>query len=161
MTTDPAAGRIRAFAVKAIAPERLPPGATRLLAVGWATVDLDRAVGELADVLGVLETGFVVAAGSAALGAQCRIVGQPIVDDVRLAVLEPSTEGRLAAALARWDEGPLVAWYTTADGPAVAASDARGAVLPGPFGLERLVGGDPLTGPHRLVVVTGTGTMPP
>ena len=27
--------------------------------------------------------------------------------DVALVVIEPATEGRLAAALARWDEGPL------------------------------------------------------
>jgi len=36
------------------------------------------------------------------------------------------------------------------------ASAASGRV--GPFGPERLVGGDPLTGPHRLLV-DGPGTI--
>ena len=118
-------------------------------------MELDRAIAQLAGVLGVPETAFVDAAGSAALGAHCRIAREPVIDGLRLAILEPSTEGRLAAALARWDEGPLVAWYATST-----PVDGQRAVLPGPFGPERLVGGDPLTGPHRLVVVTGTGTIP-
>jgi hypothetical protein len=152
---DSVADAMRMFAAASIAPGRLPPGAEGLHAVGWATVELERAVAQLARVLGVPETAFVDAPGSAALGAHCRIAREPIVDDLRLAILEPSTEGRLAAALARWDEGPLVAWYAT-----TTPLDGRRPVLPGPFGPERLVGGDPLTGPHRLVVVTGTGTMP-
>ena len=151
---DSVADVLRMFAAAANTPGRLPSGARGLHAIGWATVELDRAVAQLAAVLGVPETAFDVAPGSAALGAHCRIAREPVVDDLRLAVLEPSTEGRLAAALARWDEGPLVGWY------AATAPDATRGVLPGPFGPERLGGGDPLTGPHRLVVVTGTGTMP-
>ena len=93
------------FAATSVAPGRLPPGAGRLHAVGWATVELERAIAQLAGVLGVPETAFVDAAGSAALGAHCRIAREPVIDGLRLAVLEPSTEGRLAATLARWDEG--------------------------------------------------------
>jgi hypothetical protein len=118
-------------------------------------VELERAVAQLALVLGIPETAFVDAPGSGAIGAHCRVAREAVLDDVYLAILEPSTEGRLAAALARWDEGPLVAWYTT-----TTRLDGQRVVLPGPFGPERLVGGDPLTGPHRLVVTTGTGTMP-
>ena len=154
MTTGSAADRIRASASEAVAAGRMPDGATRLLAIGWATVELDRAVVELA---GVLAAPPIHAVASIALGAHCRIASFPLEDgtDLGLAILEPSSEGRLAAALARWDEGPLVAWY------AVTTLEGSTQVHPGPFGPERLVAGDPLTGPHRLVVVTGPGTIPP
>jgi len=161
---DGAAERIRAFAADAVSAARLPDGAGRLVAVGWATVETDRAVGELADALGIAPTSFQAAPPSAALGASCLVLDVPLPGDVALAVLEPATEGRIAAGLARWDEGPLVAWYAAAEpepdgvGPAsvTGASVASGRV--GPFGPERLVGRDPLTGPHRLVV-DGPGTI--
>ncbi|MFL5644726.1 MAG: hypothetical protein ACJ78L_05205 [Chloroflexota bacterium] len=142
--------RIRAFAAEARSDERMPPGAGRLIAVGWGTVETDRAVGELAASLGIARTSFRTAGGSGALGASC-VVAETLLDgDVALAVLEPATEGRIAAALARWDEGPLVAWYATESG----TPGARG-----PFGAERVVAGDPLTGPHRLLVGHAPGTI--
>jgi len=163
---DGAAERIRAFAADAVSAARLPDGAGRLVAVGWATVETDRAVDELADALGIAPTSFHAALPSAALGASCLVLDVPLPGDVALAVLEPATEGRIAAGLARWDEGPLVAWYAAAepesepDGVDVATvpgvSAASGRV--GPFGPERLVGRDPLTGPHRLLV-DGPGTI--
>jgi hypothetical protein len=167
---DAAAERIRAFAADAVSAARLPDGAGRLIAVGWATVETDRAVGELADALGIAPTSFRAAPPSAALGASCLVLDVPLPGDVALAVVEPATEGRIAAGLARWDEGPLVAWYAATaepesepDGLAVptvpgasATSTASGRV--GPFGPERLVVGDPLTGPHRLLV-DGPGTI--
>ena len=153
------ADRIRVFAADAVSPARLPDGAGRLVAVGWATVEIERAVRHLATELNVDAAIFVEGAGSAAVGGRCVVADGILAGDLSLAVLEPSTEGRTAAGLARWDEGPLVAWY------AITASDARSLDsgrpwLPGPFGPERLVGGDPLTGPHRLLVVVGTGTIP-
>jgi len=153
--TDWAVDRIRAFASEALSPGRLPMGATGLRAVGWATVDTDRAVAQLASLLGIGEDAFNAAPGSAALGALCRIAATgPVAGGIVLAVIEPATEGRLAAALARWDEGPVAAWYAT-----VAAPDDAGTGLPGPFGRERIVGGDPLTGPHRLLVQSPAGTI--
>ena len=153
---DLAVDRIRAFAAEAGSAARLPSAATGLRAVGWATVDTERAVGHLAFQLGIGEEEFRTAPGSAVLGAQCRVVlaFRPIVGGVTLAVIEPATEGRLAAALARWDEGPVVAWYTTP-----ATLDAAGTWLPGPFGQERIVRGDGLTGPHRLLVASAAGTI--
>lgn len=154
--TDSAADRIRAFAAEALSAVRRPAGATGLCAVGWATVDSDRAVAELAALFGIGEETFVAAPGSAALGAQCRIAAAAglVAGDVMLAVIEPATEGRLAAALARWDEGPVAAWYATAR-----ASDTSTDGRPGPFGQERIVAGDPLTGPHRLLVISSAGTI--
>jgi hypothetical protein len=156
------ADRIRAFAAAAVSEARLPAGAGRLVAVGWATVDTDRAIVELATALGVSTTSFRAASPSVALGASCLVADAALTGgDVALAVIEPATEGRIAAGLARWDEGPLVAWYAAAGrgSSADAGVPAPFAGAPGPFGRERLVGGDPLTGPHRLLVDGGPGTI--
>lgn len=107
------------------AGDRAPAGAT-LVGVGWATVELERASREL----GLAVTD---APDDLALGARCRSGmgdhGTPVI------LLEPSTEGRLAASLARLGEGPHVTWWdvdesggTTLLGP-----------LPGPLGPARLV----------------------
>ena len=159
---DGAAERIRAFATEAVTAARVPDGAGRLVAVGWATVETERAIGQLADALGIAATSFRAAPPSAALGASCLVLDMPLPGDVALAVLEPATEGRIAAGLARWDEGPLVAWYAVAEpgsGGGTPASVAVASGPLGPFGPERLVGRDPLTGPHRLLVVDGPGTI--
>jgi hypothetical protein len=154
---DRAGDRIRTFATEAVSAERLPTGATGLIAVGWATVDTDRAVRQLANAFGIAEDAFVAGPVSAALGARCSIaMAGREVGDIALVVIEPAAEGRLAAALARWDEGPVAAWYATADEP---VSTRPG--LPGPFGREWIVGADPLTGPHRLLVVSPPGTIAP
>jgi len=151
--------RIRAFAAEAVSAAPLPDGAGgRLVAVGWATVELERAVAQLAAAFDATPAIFVDAAGSAALGARCLVADGVLDDALLLAVLEPSTEGRTAAGLARWDEGPLVTWYAASSAPNQ-ASEPGHPWLPGPFGPERLVGGDPLTGPHRLLVRVGTGTI--
>jgi hypothetical protein len=158
---DGAAERIRAFATEAVSAARLPDGAGRLIAVGWATVETDRAIGELAGALGIAVTSFRAAPPSAALGASCLVLDVPLPGGVALAVLEPATEGRIAAGLARWDEGPLVAWYAAAElepGTVGLATVPGASGRLGPFGPERLVGGDPLTGPHRLLV-DGPGTI--
>ena len=155
MTAD-IADRIRAFAADALSPSRQPDRATALVAVGWATVELERAVPQLAAALGVDPAIFVAAAESVALGARGLIATGILDGGLSLVAIEPSTEGRTAAALARWDEGPVVAWYaaTSEDGPA-----ADRHWHDGPVGPERLVTGDPLTGPHRLLVEVETGTI--
>ena len=118
-----------------------------VIAVGWATVDLERAAAGLEEH-GPFEPG----ADEAILGARCAL-GRPAA--VRLAILEPITEGRLAATLARHDEGPAVLW--------VAGSPPHGRHLStpadGPFGRELLVLGAPLGGRHLLVVEHPAGTI--
>lgn len=72
-----------------------------ILAIGWATVDLERSAAELADI------AFEFAHDDEALGARA-LIGHP--GRVGLVLLEPSTEGRLAATLARNGEGLAVVY---------------------------------------------------
>lgn len=143
----------------------------RPVAVGWATVELERAERELCAALGLSADDFDPAASSIALGARCRIAPGVLGDALALALLEPETEGRLAATLARLGEGPAVVWLV-AEGrearDAVAATDEAWATLrssgvitaavrPGPLGPERLVLGGPIHGPHHLLVALRVG----
>ena len=112
-------------------------GAPRLVAIGWATVDLERTVAELG-TLDARPTDHDDLLGARAL----RMDAGPVT----LLLLEPSTEGRLAAALARRGEG-MVALYVAADGPLdgralrPTAAGLPGRLLPqphpwGPFVIE-------------------------
>ncbi len=129
-----------------------------ILAVGWATVELDRAGIELASVL-LPGTSFQPGRPSEHLGARCRLgwVAPAFVGDLAAIVvlLEASTEGRLAATLARHGEGWCATWQSSA-----ASDESAGARLSvvknGPIGLERLFLGDPVSGSHRLVVEAAT-----
>ena len=127
------------------------------VAVGWATVELDRAVAELAAALQIPSARFVDAPGSVSLGARCLVAGRVLRAGVSLALLEPETEARLAATLARHDEGPVALWLAVGDLTAAAATLHR-AGRPisqpqvGPFGPERLLLDGPIHGPHRLLV---------
>jgi len=154
---DAAGTRIAAALAAAADPSRVPAGAIAPHAVGWGTVDMDRAVLDLAGDLGIAPEAFVDGVACQALGARCRVAERVLLGGLSLAMLEPATEGRLAATLARLGEGPAVVWYATD-----AASDA-GPIpwRPGPFGLERLVPGDPVHGPHRLLIRPGAGTIAP
>lgn len=127
----------------------LPDVSPGTIALGWATVELDRAGRELAALL-VADTTFVDGPASEILGVRTRLGRLRIADgrDIWLALLEPNTEGRLAATLARSGEGWAATWATQTLGRPTRLSAGR----PGPFGFERLVLGDPPAGPHRLVV---------
>jgi hypothetical protein len=149
----------------------IPSLVVRPLAIGWATVDLDRATGELAASLGLPgDYPFRAAARSAILGGTCRLAPGVLPDGGSLVVLEPDTEGRLAASLARFDEGPLAAWLVAearAPGDALEVLRRAGLTLSaeggGPFGHERLVV-DRLaraTGRHRFLVIGPAGTIRP
>jgi hypothetical protein len=127
---------------------------TRVVA-GWATVELDRAVLEVPAQLRATRglSSTEPAPDDRVLGARCRLLQFPAGGDVLL--FEPSTEGRLAAALARHGEG-IVALYLVADsGAAERARQAGlrlGAEGKGPFGAERLVLAGPRDGPFLLLV---------
>jgi hypothetical protein len=143
--------------------------AGRPVAVGWATVELDRAAVELGTELGIGVERFIDAHATVALGARCRVARGCLPDGCSLVLLEPSTEGRLAASLARSGEGPVAVWLAVADlASAVAALRPAGiettAERAGPLGAERLVLDGPIqgriNGPYRLLVEPA-GTIGP
>jgi len=155
--SGPSLDRIRAAALAAADQAAGPAGNVRPFALGWATVDLDRAASKLARDPGFSPAAFVDRTGSEALGASCRVADGVVPGGLSLAILEPATEGRLAATLARFGEGPTVVWYRTDEGVPSEASTPRA----GPFGPEWLVSGAPVHGPHRFLIRPGAGTIPP
>lgn len=94
------------------------------LAVAYATIDADRAAAGLAPAP-ISERPRDTRLGARVLVAAAR--------PVPVALLEPDTEGRLAAMLARHGEGPVGAYLVRA------GRDARGTPDDGPFGPQRLV----------------------
>lgn len=147
-----------------------PPGGGEdaplvLAGIGWATVELDRAEAELGPWLAEAHghdddtaTGSAPAVPDPHLGAVSRVRSSGGLPGERFVLLEPATEGRLAASLARDGEGPCALYLRPAVGLASWASDARnrgvelGALRPGPLGRARLVLGGPVAGPHLLLV---------
>jgi hypothetical protein len=139
------------------------PPDTRLLAIGWSTVETERAEREFG-------VAFDDAPSDAWLGARCRVAGSAFA--VPLVLVEPATEGRLAASLARLGEGPVVAWYepvAIAGSAGAGAADtahagaperARAGASSGPFGPETPLRSDQGEGRFRFLVGTRTGTMP-
>jgi hypothetical protein len=117
------------------------------VAIGWATVELDRAAGQLFPLLPAGAT-FHAADGSVALGARCRVADAVRPDWPVIVLLEPDTEGRLAATLARSGEGWVAEWSRA---PSIAGVPVS-PVLGGPLGPERLRLGDPVHGPHHLLL---------
>lgn len=126
----------------------LPAEADEALAVGWATVELDRAAVELAHLLQPGST-FREAPSSVTLGARCRVGSAAQPWGFRIILLEPETEGRLAATLARAGEGWVASWYLD-PGPGFRRRHSSVA-RPGPLGKERLLFEGP-EGAHRLLV---------
>ena len=140
----------RLVAPAAVPGARSPePLADPLLAIGWATVELDRAASDFGG-------GFADAPQDELLGAFVRMRGP-------LLLLEPSTEGRLAATLARHGEGPA-ALYVRAPGgdlgAGVARATERGARFSlratGPLGPSVLLLGGSAWGPHAILVGSAT-----
>ena len=127
-----------------------------LAGVGWATVDLDRADADLGQWL-----GEPVAARRTAdphLGAAARVRAGGGLPGERFVLLEPSTEGRVAASLARDGEGPCALYLRPSAGLTAWSREARtrgvhlGVRRLGPLGASVLVLGGPASGPHLLLV---------
>ena len=157
MTANGTLDRVGALLAAVAGAETVRAIAGRPIALGWATVELDRAAVELGAALGIPAERFLGAAESAALGARCRVARGVLPEGHSLVLLEPATEGLLAATLARSDEGPAAVWLAVTDLASAIATlrvagvdtSAEGA---GPFGPERLVLDGPTRGPHRLAV---------
>ena len=151
------AGESLRATLAALAADAPPAPASRLHALGWATVELDRAERELTADLGLAPAAFIEAPDSGVLGARCRVALDTLPGRVALVILEPATEGRLSAALARHGEAPLAAWFVLAAGAdgAKPSSTARG-----PFGPERIAPDGSISGLRRLLVDVEAGTIP-
>ncbi len=83
-----------------------------VLAIGWATVDIERTLADLAAV----EPGAAsepVLDVEPALGARAARLR---ADSIEIVILEPITEGRLAAFLARHGEGMAVRYVEDGSG---------------------------------------------
>ena len=111
---------------------------------GWATVELDRAEPHVRGLLGG-DLQFSDTPRSALLGARCRRAAT--TDGEWIVLLEPDTEGRLAAFLARHGEGWAVTWEP---------GRATGSGVAGPLGPELLARDQPVRGPFRLILTTAT-----
>jgi hypothetical protein len=159
MSGDPLADLLAAAeAIRADAGERDPWLLELPVAgIGWATVELDRAERELA-ALG----SFAAAARDENLGAAARRTRLAGRTQATAALLEPDTEGLLAAALARFGEGVRALYLGPLDRADVDDTPNLGPSRPGPLGPARLVIGRPRWGPHVLVLagVTRHGRGP-
>jgi hypothetical protein len=132
------------------APSPSTADAVVLHALGWGTVELDRAEAELEPWLGPRAPG-PAERRDPHLGARVVLRRASGLPGSWTALLEPSTEGRTAASLARDGEGPIALYLRPAGG--IGGWAAQAAPLDGPFGPQLLLSGG-LTGPH-LVVTEG------
>jgi hypothetical protein len=137
----------------------------RFLALGWATVDLDRVAAAWAGVRWAAAPRDSLVGARALLGGPdttgrdatgAGIVPQGLT--VTTLLLEPDTEGRLAAALARHGEGPAVL-YIGLRAVALARARTRLARLrvpvsagPGPFGPGIAIAGTPAWSPTLIIL---------
>jgi hypothetical protein len=126
-----------------------PRDAPDVAAVGWATVDLERAAA------GFPELRFASATDEPLLRGRAMVAA--VTPGLSLALLEPVTEGRLAASLARHGEGPVALYLRLVGGPSASDPGPLGApgmsrIVDGPFGPEALQLGGPAYGPHLLAV---------
>ncbi len=135
------------------------PGAPLVLAgIAWATVELDRAEAELDPWLAPPAGGDGPGHPDPHLGAHTRLRRSPALSAGTLVLAEPSTEGRLAASLARDGEGPCALYVRPATGLDgwIPAARARGITVSarrrGPLGTAVILPGTAIAGPHILVV---------
>jgi hypothetical protein len=125
-----------------------------LLGFGWSTVELDRTEDELSMWLG--DRPADADGADEHLGARTRLRESGGLPGEWTVLLEPTTEGRAAASLARDGEGPCVIYLAPAAGldAWVAAARERGVTVgggrEGPFGEQVILAGAP-TGPHVIV----------
>lgn len=160
MTADPA-GLVESLLTAAGLDPRRPmlgPIEVRPVAVGWATVDLERAAKELAAPQG---RTVRPAEADTLLGAAVELVvpgDRTPPPGPALVLLEPTTEGRLAGALARRGEGAAVLYLAPIDvdsrsGPErLAAAGIRTRLGRGPFGDAALILGRRAAEPLLVLV---------
>ena len=126
-------------------------GAT-LVAIGWATVEIERGEKELEAAVGA-GGSWVDAPRDALLGARAAIYRLGEVVGPLLVLLEPDTEGRLAASLARHGEG-VAAVYVTARPGSVLERGSFGIPAGGPLGRGQCLAVGRLGEPSIVVLET-------
>lgn len=140
-----------------------------IVGIGWATVELERAAEELSAAFvraGMPQPAWVPAPRDDLLGATAWVSHEwwPTWgndDPPAVVLLEPDTEGRLAATLARHGQG-VGAIYVRArpsDPPTRIDPVRIGRPLPGPLGRGRLVLARPTWGPHVVVLDRAPRTL--
>jgi len=131
----------------------------RTVAEIWATVDLERSLAEFrtASITTILVGAAMLdTVDEPLLGARVLLVST--ADGSRVALAEPSTEGRLAAALARNGEGHIGTYVEVpvdlerVGARAAAARVALSRPETGPFGRSILVVPDKPSGQHLILV---------
>ena len=124
-----------------------------LVGIGWATVELERAAAELWEAFGTAglpDPEWEPALPDGLLGATAW-VEHGDVERPAIVLLEPDTESRLAATLARFGEG-VAAVYLQPAGDQGVESSRVGTPSTGPLGTSRIVLAGPTWGPHVIVV---------
>jgi hypothetical protein len=123
-------------------------GTVHLAAVGWATVELDRAAASLSAELG---TSFEPTNRDALLGASVR---RSTSNEPGILLLEPDTEGCLSGALAKHGEGPVALYLLV---PILQQLPATLSIKAGsgPLGPARLVLSGQPWGPFLILVEQG------
>jgi hypothetical protein len=122
-------------------PKVSEAAAIDVAAVGWGTVELDRAARELGG-------DWAAAPADRLLGASVR---RSVNRRPEILLLEPDTEGRLAGALARYGEGPVALYLRVPDLDQIANGLATRPGH-GPLGRQRLFLDGPPAGPFVLLV---------
>jgi hypothetical protein len=124
-----------------------------IVALGWATVDIDAVRRRIEADAGF--GAFVAATRDEHLGARAVVhrPGEPSDEPIEV-LLEPDTEGRLAASLARHGEGFAAIWFGPRPGAPEAAPDGFGRLADGPLGPCRLLLGGPPWGLSVLLLET-------
>lgn len=124
----------------------------RCVGVGLATVDTERFASQLG-------WRMIRAAPDLVLGARATLALDAGIEGVHLLILEPVTEGRVAASLARWGEGPVALYLRPGAGLAAArervlagGGQATPTASDGPFGRSFAVAGGLPWGPHLVFV---------
>jgi hypothetical protein len=135
----------------------------RVIGTGIATLDLDQAEERIRAT--IPHRSITDGPEDVLLGARSRIV--ELDNGPSLVLLEPNTEGRLAASLARYGQEPVVSYMTAhvANDDILALAAAAGIAMskaaPGPLGTARLVLGGPAWGPHLILVDRAGGEAEP
>jgi hypothetical protein len=150
----------------------------QIAGIGWASVELERAAGDLDAAFhraGMPKPAWTPASRDDLLGASAWSSNEwwptwSQEEPPAIVVLEPDTEGRLAAALARFGEGVRAIYVAPRPEHLAPRPDAGsgsgeteqhaaridatrlGTAAPGPLGRARLLLARPAWGPHVIVL---------